>query len=129
LDPISPWSFSRGFVWRKAFQILPSILISEKGYQLAVCIQRDILWFGNGIEVGEERYRNPIILPNPIVAADHHTQLPRFTPTQKGWGSGADSCQIDCGMSRTCKRAVIAVWLFQKDCDVRVRLVRKTQVK
>jgi hypothetical protein len=129
LDPISPWSFSRGFVWRKAIQILPSILISQKGYQLAVCIQGDILWFGNGIEVGEEGYRNPIILPNPIVAADHHPQLPRFALSQKRGGSGADASQVDCGMSRTCKRAVIAVWLFQKDRDVRVRLVRKTQVK
>src|SRR6266478_5347026 len=126
LDPISPGSFSRGFVWRKVFQILPSILISEKGNQLAVCVQWDILWFGNGIEVGKEGYRNPVISPNPSVAADHHTELPRVAPAQESRGSGADSCHVDCGVSRPCKRAVIAVWLFQKDRDVRVHLRRKT---
>ena len=86
----------------------------------------DILWFGNGIEVREQGYRNPVVTPNPVVAADHNTGFSRFAPAHNCVGSCADPRQVDCGMPRPSERAVIAIRLFQQYRDVRTGLRRKT---
>jgi len=74
---VSPEGLSGG----KVFQILPSILISEKATSLLPAYRG--ISSGSARHRGrEEGYRNPVILPNPIVAADHRTQLPLFAPSQ-----------------------------------------------
>src|ERR1700680_1695126 len=95
-----------------------AILIAQECHQLRVRVERNIFWIFDGVQVGNERDRDPIISPDSSIAADDYPVLSGVAPSQGHGSRGANTRQVDRRVAGSCQGSVVAIGLFEQDSSV-----------
>jgi hypothetical protein len=112
--PAAAGRLAVGPVGSNGLEVVAAILIAEKVGQLFVGGERDILGLLDGVEIGDERHRDPVVAGNVVVAADDGAQLTRGAAAEDYGRLGADVGQVDGVVPGSGESAVVAVGFFKK---------------
>jgi len=99
VDPISPGDSPEGLSGARSSKFSRRYWSLRKAASLLSCVQWNILWFGNGIKVRGGGHRNPVISPNPSVAAGSLHRAPPVATGAEAGEAAQITCEVDCGMS------------------------------
>ena len=124
-DQLNPWALRNsalGCIRNKFFEMLPAILIAQKGSQLRVCVQWNLLGKVYRIQVRNERNRKPVIAGNPMRAADDDPLLSGFAAPQLKWRVRAHPVEINRNVTGARKGAIHTVGFFEKQRRARMGL-------
>ena len=102
-----------------------AVLIAKKCHQLRVRVERNIFRIFDGVQVGNERDRDPVVTRDSRVAADDYAVLPGIAAAQGDGSRGADTRQVNRGVAGSGKGSIVAIGLFEKDSNICVRLWRE----
>src|SRR5579863_9147964 len=118
LVPVSLWRFAARSIRGEVFQMGAPVLIAQKRDKLGVCIERNIFRVFDGVQVGNERDRDPVISRDTSVATYHYTVLSRAAAAQDNGSLGAHPRQVHGGVPRAGKGSIVTVRLFEEDCNI-----------
>ncbi len=123
LDPVSLRRFSRGRVGRNILQVRPAVLIPQECDRLVVRVQRNIRRI---FDLVKDRGSAGIAIQsysaNSCIPADDHAVLSCFASAQNYGRSRANARQVHGSMSGSGESPVIAVWFFEQNGDISMRL-------
>src|SRR6185312_1153994 len=96
------------------------ILMPKKGDKLGISVKRYVPRLVNCIQIREQRDGDPVRSFDVVIPADNHASFTgAATPEQSGC-LGANSRQINCGVTGSSKGAVVAIGLFKQQRSLSV---------
>src|SRR5580700_1093029 len=102
-----------------------AVLIAQECFELGVRVERNIFGVFDGVQVGDERNRDPVVSADSRVAADDYAVFSGVAAAQGDGSRGANTRQVDRRVAGSSKGPIVAIRLFEQDCYICSRLGRE----
>jgi hypothetical protein len=114
LDPFAAGDFMFRVVGDEVFKVVATIRVAQFKFEFGRDVVRDLRDVIDGIEISEQRHRQPVVSINAVIAAEHNAGLALFAGAEVGGSVGANAAEVNGGVAGRVHGAETAKGLFEE---------------